>query len=229
MNGVIGEFFRSFAVSISVAVLFSLFISFTLTPMLASRWFKQTEQFEGEIRRERRAFWSRSTVATRAWSITTEESLRWCIERPWIPTIVGNLALLAAVFVIVPQLGFTFAPEQDQGIVAVVVESPPGSSLAYTQKITDQVEQAIPRQQVAELRGQEHPDAGRAGPAGRGGTGNTGTQYANIQVNLYPKKSPLDYLFFWQHAHLRPDATRRCRGEHSQSGSRDSRRRNSGL
>ena len=53
MGGIIGEFFRSFGVSISVAVLISLFVSFTLTPMLASRWFRKGESLEstGEGRR----------------------------------------------------------------------------------------------------------------------------------------------------------------------------------
>ena len=69
------------------------------------------------------------------------ESLRWCIERP-VDSDHRRQSGAAGrrSFVIVPQLGFTFAPEQDQGIVAVIVESPPGSSLSYTKTITDQVE-----------------------------------------------------------------------------------------
>ena len=41
MGGVIGEFFRSFGITVAVATLFSLFVSFTLTPMLAARWYKK--------------------------------------------------------------------------------------------------------------------------------------------------------------------------------------------
>ena len=204
MSGVIGEFFRSFAVSISVAVLFSLFISFTLTPMLASRWFKQAERFEGEGAGKPRplATFDRGY----AWMERGyADLLRSSLRRPWILALFGNVALIAALFVIVPRLGFSFAPEQDQGIVAVIVETPPGSSLSYTRQVTDQVERIIrsDRRLSAEVKniltlvGQDQQ--------GAAGTGNTGTQYANVQVNLYPKKSPLDYVTFWQHATLRAD------------------------
>ena len=204
MNGVIGEFFRSFAVAISIAVLFSLFISFTLTPMLAARWFQQTERFEGGETGKAKflvAFDKGYNWVEKRY----EDALRHCINKPWVITIIGNLALVIALVVIVPQLGFTFAPEQDQGIVAVIVQSPPGSSLDYTQRVSTQVEDLIRGDKrldsevrnILTLNGQDEQ--------GAAGTGNTGTQYANIQVNLYPKKSPLDYVYFWQHAQLRPD------------------------
>src|SRR5262249_30453266 len=123
----------------------------------------------------------------------------------WAVMLVGNAALAAALIFIAPLLGFTFAPEQDQGIVAVVVESPPGSSLTYTKSVTDQIEARIRGDQrlnrevenILTMVGQDQQ--------GAAGTGNTGTQYANIQVNLYPKRAPLDYLFFWRQGRLRPD------------------------
>ena len=50
MGGVIGEFFRSFGITVAVATLFSLFVSFTLTPMMAARWYKKGERMEYERR-----------------------------------------------------------------------------------------------------------------------------------------------------------------------------------
>jgi len=44
MSGIVGQFFRSFGITVATATLFSLFMSFTLTPMLASRWLKSKEQ-----------------------------------------------------------------------------------------------------------------------------------------------------------------------------------------
>ncbi len=46
MTGIVGQFFRSFGITIACAVLFSLFMSFTLTPMLASRWHRAGEHVE---------------------------------------------------------------------------------------------------------------------------------------------------------------------------------------
>ncbi|HEX2950684.1 MAG TPA: efflux RND transporter permease subunit, partial [Armatimonadota bacterium] len=48
MGGIVGQMFRQFGITIAAATLFSLFISFTLTPMLASRWLKTHEQEEEE-------------------------------------------------------------------------------------------------------------------------------------------------------------------------------------
>lgn len=46
MGGILGQFFRPFAVTVAAATLFSLFVSFTLTPMLASRWYRKGENLE---------------------------------------------------------------------------------------------------------------------------------------------------------------------------------------
>jgi len=48
MGGIVGQFFRQFGITIATATLFSLFVSFTLTPMLASRWFSAEEMKEAE-------------------------------------------------------------------------------------------------------------------------------------------------------------------------------------
>ena len=46
MGGILGQFFKPFAVTVAAATLFSLFVSFTLTPMLASRWYRKGENLE---------------------------------------------------------------------------------------------------------------------------------------------------------------------------------------
>ena len=55
-SGIIGQFFRSYGITIATAVLFSLFISFTLTPMLASLWMKDESQPESRPRGLRKVF-----------------------------------------------------------------------------------------------------------------------------------------------------------------------------
>ncbi|HEV2472312.1 MAG TPA: efflux RND transporter permease subunit, partial [Chthonomonadales bacterium] len=46
MGGIVGQFFKSYGITVACATLFSLFISFTLTPMLASRWYRSGEGLE---------------------------------------------------------------------------------------------------------------------------------------------------------------------------------------
>src|SRR2546423_1735095 len=48
MGGIVGQFFKSFGITVACATLFSLFMSFTLTPMLASRWYRTGEATEAE-------------------------------------------------------------------------------------------------------------------------------------------------------------------------------------
>ena len=55
-SGIIGQFFRSYGITIATAVLFSLFVSFTLTPMLASLWMKDESQPESKPRGLRKVF-----------------------------------------------------------------------------------------------------------------------------------------------------------------------------
>jgi HAE1 family hydrophobic/amphiphilic exporter-1 len=47
MGGMIGMFFREFGITVAIATLFSLFVSFTLTPMLSSRWYRRRERLPG--------------------------------------------------------------------------------------------------------------------------------------------------------------------------------------
>ena len=97
MGGIIGEFFRSFGVSISVAVLISLFVSFTLTPMLASRWFRKGESLEstGEGRRGFSAAFDRGY---HRFENFYRNILRSFLRHPWTVVIAGNL-LLVLMFV----------------------------------------------------------------------------------------------------------------------------------
>ena len=193
MGGIIGQFFRSFGVAISVAVLFSLFVSFTLTPMLASRWFRKGEELES-TGQGRRGFFAAFDRGYGRFERGYVRVLGKCLRHPWTVVLIGNIALVIALVLITPKLGFRFAPGQDQNQVAVTVEAPAGSSLAYTRTITDEVERRIRADKTI------NPSIkflltslGRSQSGGQG-AGNQGTQYGNIQVSLYEKAAPLDRL-----------------------------------
>lgn len=193
MGGIIGEFFRSFGVAISVAVTFSLFVSFTLTPMLAARWFKKGEELESSGQ-GRRGFFAAFDRGYGRFERGYERVLRGCLRHPWLVVIVGTGALVFALMTVAPKLGFRFAPGQDQNQVQVTVEAPAGASLSYTKRVSDEVERRIRAAKI--LRGDVKyllTSVGRTQSGGQG-AGNQGTQYANIQVSLFDKAAPLDRL-----------------------------------
>ncbi len=196
MGGIIGEFFRSFGVSISVAVLISLFVSFTLTPMLASRWFRKGESLEstGEGRRGFAAAFDRGY---HRFENFYRNILRAFLRYPWIVVGVGNAILIVAVIVIFPKLGFRFSPAQDQNLVSVSVQAPAGTALPVTKGITDEIERRIRADKALDGDIKYLLTSVGRNSSGGAGAGDTGTQYAQIQVSLYDKAAPLDRLEFW--------------------------------
>lgn len=193
MGGIIGSFFRSFGVAISIAVLLSLFVSFTLTPMLSARWFRKGEELDstGE---GRRGFFAAFDRGYHRFERGYAGLLRRIIRHPWIVVTIGFGALIVALVLVAPKLGFRFAPGQDQNQVSVVVETPAGSSLAYTKSITDEVERRIRGDKALKPAVKYLLTSVGRSQAGGAGAGNTGTQYGNISVTLYEKAAPLDSL-----------------------------------
>ena len=226
MGGVIGEFFRSFGITVAFATMFSLFVSFTLTPMLAARWYKKGERNEydhgfagafdrGFLRFEnwyRRVLRGALTFAyaphiqgtggrapalpQRAWF----GFWKWWLRGPILILLAGNLFLIAIFGFFGRSLGFRFAPEQDQNQVSVLVQAPPGSSLAFTEAITTQIQNVI--QQTPDLKNDTKFVSTTVGDGGPG-QNVTGTQYAHVDMTLYDRRSILDSAQFWKHEHLR--------------------------
>lgn len=96
MGGIVGQFFRPLGIGFAVAVLISLFVSFTITPMLASRWYRKGENVEhfdkGFAGWFERQFGKFSSMYRRA--------LAWSLDHRWFVFITGNISLLAIVMVI---------------------------------------------------------------------------------------------------------------------------------
>ncbi len=149
MDGIIGKFFQPFGLTVAVAVLVSLFVSFTLDPMLSSVW---PDPSEGRFRR---VPWL-GKLMERVESVIEyahrvyDRLLRWALsDRRYglsRRVSVGPRALLLLIaglsffgsFAIVPLVGTEFVPQQDEGIMFVRMNTPIGSSLEYTDaKIAD--------------------------------------------------------------------------------------------
>lgn len=96
MGGIVGQFFKPLGLGFAVAVIISLFVSFTITPMLASRWYRKGENVEhfdkGFAGWFERQFAKLSNGYRRA--------LAWALDHRWFVFLSGNLALLAVIMVI---------------------------------------------------------------------------------------------------------------------------------
>jgi HAE1 family hydrophobic/amphiphilic exporter-1 len=143
MSGVIGRFFFQFGVTVAVAVLVSLFVSFTLDPMLSSVWHDPPET------RFRRAPWLGRLVAWIQRLIDGVHAiyadvLRWALgHRKTVLAIA--LGSFVASFLIVPLVGTEFIPEVDQGFISLRLNTPVGSSLEYTNAKVVEAEQVLKR------------------------------------------------------------------------------------
>lgn len=108
MGGVVGQFFKPLGIGFATTVLLSLFVSFTITPMLASRWYKAGEDMEhfdrGFAGWFERVF-GKFTNGYRRW-------LDWCLRHRWFVFILGNIAIVAVFMVI----GGSFAKDGQAAI-----------------------------------------------------------------------------------------------------------------
>ena len=186
MGGVVGQFFRSFGLTVAVATLFSMFVSFTLTPMMAARWYQKGERLEYDAGFA--GWFDRRFLRLEHWY---QGVLRGALRHPWAVVIIGTLALVLIFKFVGGQLGFRFAPDQDQNQVTALVQCPPGSSLAYTQNVTNQIERAV--HITRDLRYDTQfitTTIGNAGP----GLNENGTQYGHVDLTLYNRHTALDYV-----------------------------------
>jgi HAE1 family hydrophobic/amphiphilic exporter-1 len=182
MGGMIGKMFFQFGVTVAFAVLVSLFVSFTLDPMLSSIWHdpdagerdEEARRRAGLIRRIALAFDARfDAIADRypAW-------LRWALAHR--PTIVAAATLsIGGAFVLLRFVGFTWMPDYDAGEFNVNFRTVPGTSVAFQLErgqLIDRYLQRIPEVEFTQL------NVG-SGPGMMGGRGGGG----NVYVRLKPK------------------------------------------
>ncbi len=140
MGGIIGKFFFQFGITVSVAVLISLFVSFTLDPMLSSVW------HDPSIGRKPRGVigWMAglSDGLTAGILAVYRPLMRFSLRRRWV-VMVAAVGIFVGSFGLVPMIGVEFVPTADMGEMTVKVTAPVGSSLEYTETKARQAEAAI--------------------------------------------------------------------------------------
>ena len=141
MSGLIGRFFFQFGVAVSVAVLVSLFISFTLDPMLSSVWPDPPEK------RFARAPWlgrimDRVERGIEGMHRLYGDVLAWALGHRKSVLAIALVTFLAS-FAIVPLVGTEFIPEVDQGLISLRLNTPVGSSLEYSNGKVAEAEETL--------------------------------------------------------------------------------------
>ncbi|MFL6577423.1 MAG: efflux RND transporter permease subunit [Povalibacter sp.] len=171
MSGVIGRFFLQFGLTVAVAVLVSLFVSFTLDPMLSAVWpdpkegrfkyipwlGKLMEKVEHGVQAAHRVYdrilrWALSDrrygipglaqLARRRYGNQVQLA-RWASASPRVLLVLLALFTFFGSFMLVPKIGTEFVPEGDQGMTFLRVNTPIGSSLEYTDAKVRDVEAAF--------------------------------------------------------------------------------------
>ncbi len=142
MPGVAGQWFKPFALTIAAAVLVSLFVSFSLDPMLSAYW--ADPQLEAH---ERRNPIARTLDRFNLWfdrqADRYKSLIAWALDHRW--TMIA-LAAASFVFAIALQIaigGFAFVPVTDQSELNIAIETPPGSNLDYTSLKAEEIARMI--------------------------------------------------------------------------------------
>ena len=127
ISGIIGQFFRSFAVVVTFGVLVSLFVSLTLTPMLCSRYLKVSH---GKSESHGRLYYLLDRFF-KGMDTRYRQLLIRALGHRWKVVALTVLTVASSGFFFV-NIGKTFAPDQDEGRFLVYLRTPLGSSIDYT-------------------------------------------------------------------------------------------------
>jgi hydrophobe/amphiphile efflux-1 (HAE1) family protein len=148
MTGIVGQFFKSFALTIAFAVAMSLLVAFTLDPMLSSRFVRYIPPEE----RQRTRLGSLLEAWGRFYDRIDQRYhriLAWAIERPWPVLGIATVVFFASLSTLTV-MGTEFVPVEDRGQYEINVELPPGTSFEQGLTIVNTIEQQV--QAIPEVR-----------------------------------------------------------------------------
>ena len=187
MSGIIGQFFREYGITIATATLFSLFVSFTLTPMLASRWFKGVHQRPGGLWGRFVDLWERGYEGL---ADVYAGVLDWGLRHRPVVILIALLALVGAfAFIPLRLLGTEFMPSEDDNVFTANLRMPAGTSLQATNQAARQLEDIIaPFPEVDKILTQ-------VGSRGASFFGSMGPNAAQLTVKLVDKRERVRSVF----------------------------------
>ena len=169
INGPVGVFYRQFSITMSTAILISALVSLTLTPVLCAMFLKshaghkpsRFNPFQWFIGLFNKIF----ELFTRGymWLLKLIVSNR-------LICLAGIVLFIAGVYYLSQMVSSGFVPNEDQGTIYAIVQTPPGSSLEYTNKVMGQLQKMTKSidgvESVTSMAGFEIMTEGRGSNAG---------------------------------------------------------------
>jgi hydrophobic/amphiphilic exporter-1 (mainly G- bacteria), HAE1 family len=171
MDGIIGMFFKSFAVVVTAGVLISLFVSLTLTPMLCSRYL--------QVKPTENALYNAFGKALTAFENQYKKLLTLALNHRGLVLIITALFVGIFGFVSLKYVQKDFVPEADEGSFSVSIKTPLGSNLEYTDSRMKLVEAVIA----------SHKDEVDSYFASIGAGSRGQVNQGNVNVRLKPKEA----------------------------------------
>ena len=171
MTGIVGRLFREFAITLSVAVGVSAFVSLTLTPMMCAKLLRsesENEEQSGEFYRRTEEYWTRF----RDWY---ERGLRWVLAHQRFVLNVALLTLVATIllYVIVPK---GLLPQQDTGVIVGVTDAAENISFKAMMERVHAVSEIV----------RQDPDVASVSASVGAGTVNATVNTARLYIVLKP-------------------------------------------
>ncbi len=136
MKGRIGMFFSSYGVTVAFAIMISLFVSFTLTPMLSSRFLRHSTD---EKEREKKAH---GGPLMKWLSSHYLGVLDWSLKHRWVIVTASAICFVSIIW-LGKMTKFTFIPQDDSSEFEVSLQAPEGSDLERTTQLCAEVVQRL--------------------------------------------------------------------------------------
>jgi len=130
MGGIVGRFMNSFGITMAIAIAVSLLVSFTLTPMMSSRWLRPEDLHHGTATREHGMYGMIERTYLRM--------LDWSMRHRWVIVVAMFGALISIPF-LGKAVNKNFLPSDDESQFAVSARAAEGSSLQTTQTIMESI------------------------------------------------------------------------------------------
>jgi len=141
LSGVVGKIFREFGLTVVVSTLFSLFVSFTLTPLLASRWSRVVHFVKDTLLVK---FVRKFEALQEKISDKYRELLKWALNHKKTVVVLSfSLTILSITLIPFGLVGTEFMPQPDRGEFALNIEMPIGTSIESTNEATRKIEDMI--------------------------------------------------------------------------------------
>ena len=148
MGGIIGKFFFQFGITVGFAVLVSLYVSFTLDPMMSSRWYDPAA--DPSVPRS----WFGRGLARLNDQVDKLQgvlggTLGWSLRHRWVVVLVATVAIVSS-FALFGKLGSAFMPEADPGQFQVTYKAHPSISLDRSIEIAREVVREVRKDPAVE-------------------------------------------------------------------------------